>query len=260
MPTRSSSRKISASIAGIAAQDHLGSDDEAMNDVDADVDMDLTLVASAGEEEDEQQSDGEGQHEKQEDENSDSQEEESQEEDDDDDDDDEELVLVPTKRKRTGSGKKLTTKAPPTREIEYQVAIYTVGICSMLNFAQMGLSGISSAVIISAQTARELLGRFHTKLRPIKDHCCAATIVMNSLNLGFMTLYSEYSKVLPGCHYVRDNAFKITTAMGEFGPLSFILYLCLDIIEDFGLVEVRATTFTPTSFFTSATAVLELHL
>ncbi|KAJ7922590.1 hypothetical protein B0H13DRAFT_2317254 [Mycena leptocephala] len=137
MPTRSSSRKISASIARVAAQDHLGSDDEAMNDVDADVDMDLTLVASAGEEEDEQQSDGEGQHEKQEDENSDSQEEDSQEEedsreeeelqeeDDDDDDDDDELVLVPTKRKRTGSGKKSTTKAPPTREIEYQVAIYT---------------------------------------------------------------------------------------------------------------------------------------
>ncbi|KAJ7909537.1 hypothetical protein B0H13DRAFT_2330240 [Mycena leptocephala] len=103
----------------------------------ADVDMDLTLVASAGEEEDEQQSDGEGQHEKQEDENSDPQEEdsqeeedsreeeESQEEDDDDDDDDDELVIVPTKRKRTGSGKKSTTKAPPTREIEYQVAIYT---------------------------------------------------------------------------------------------------------------------------------------
>ncbi|KAJ7934466.1 hypothetical protein B0H13DRAFT_2305561 [Mycena leptocephala] len=144
MSTRTSSRKISASIAKLAAQDLLVSDDEIMDDRDVDVDVDLTLVASDGAEQDETHGDGKGQHE--EEESQDSEEGESQEEDEDDegdnevdesenesengveeeeedDSDDGEKVVVPKKRKRSGSGKNST--APPAHEIEYKVAIFT---------------------------------------------------------------------------------------------------------------------------------------
>jgi hypothetical protein len=72
MTTRTSSRKISANIAKLAAQDLLDSDDEMTNDADADVDVDLTLVASEGEDEEETDSIGNGQHDEEKSQDSDS--------------------------------------------------------------------------------------------------------------------------------------------------------------------------------------------
>jgi hypothetical protein len=107
MPTRAASRTISTSIATLAAQDELGSDDEMMLDPDADMDVDRTLVDGevGGEEEGEEDDevDGEDNDEAEEEDDDEEQEEEAEPEDEEDqeeEDEDDEVVVVPQKRKR----------------------------------------------------------------------------------------------------------------------------------------------------------------
>ena len=57
MSTRAASRKISTSIATLAAQDELGSDDEMGLDPDANMDVDCTLVDGEGGREEEGEDD-----------------------------------------------------------------------------------------------------------------------------------------------------------------------------------------------------------
>ncbi|KAJ7748903.1 hypothetical protein B0H16DRAFT_1552169 [Mycena metata] len=104
---RTAARKITKSIAKIAAQDLDGSEDE---------DLDITMANSDDDEADE---DSEKDNEKEE---SDAKEEE--EEDDQDDQDDDEPVVVPAKRKR-GKGKKIIEKVPLVREITVTIAVYS---------------------------------------------------------------------------------------------------------------------------------------
>jgi hypothetical protein len=122
--TRSSSRKISASIAKIAAQDLLDSGEE--NDMDVDEDADKTLVQSGEEEEDDKdEDDGDGNEEEEdsgtggdtdEEEEEDSgmggDTEKEEEEDSDDNHNGSDVVVVPQKCKRSGSGKKSNGTQP----------------------------------------------------------------------------------------------------------------------------------------------------
>ncbi|KAJ7903187.1 hypothetical protein B0H13DRAFT_2335251 [Mycena leptocephala] len=148
MSTRAASRKISACISTLAAQDEMESDDEIILDSDANMDVDVTLVDSGGrenqeEEEDDDEEQGqdgsqdgsedeaESQHEEESQDGSEdeaeSQHEESQDEEyegeQEKEDEEDEVVVVPQKRKRGGSLKK--SEKPPPREIEYKIAIYT---------------------------------------------------------------------------------------------------------------------------------------
>ncbi|KAJ7934731.1 hypothetical protein B0H13DRAFT_1855024 [Mycena leptocephala] len=133
--TRSSSRKISASIAKIAAQDLLDSGEE--NDMDVDKDADKTLVQSGEEEEDDKdEDDGDGNEEEEDSgtggDTNEEEEEDSgtggdtdkeEEEDSDDNNNGSDVVVIPRKRKRSGSGKK--SNEPKPRDIEYKFAIFS---------------------------------------------------------------------------------------------------------------------------------------
>ncbi|KAF7372254.1 hypothetical protein MVEN_00084900 [Mycena venus] len=112
MSTRAASRKISTSIATLAAQDELGSDDEMVLDPDANMDVDITLVDGEEEEGSEEEEDDDEEEEVDDDEDR----EEEEELEDQEEEEDEEVVVVPQKRKQ---------KRPPPREIEYKIAIYT---------------------------------------------------------------------------------------------------------------------------------------
>ncbi|KAJ7807324.1 hypothetical protein B0H13DRAFT_2483972 [Mycena leptocephala] len=120
--TRSSSRKISAPIAKLAAQDLLDSGDEI--DMDLDADEDITLVQSGEEEEEDDEDQGQDQDEDEDDdENEDEDDDEVPDADDDDSDDEDEVVVLPKKRKRGGSKKKSNELRP--RDIEYKIRIFS---------------------------------------------------------------------------------------------------------------------------------------
>ncbi|KAJ7883598.1 hypothetical protein B0H13DRAFT_2667118 [Mycena leptocephala] len=132
MSTHAASRKISTSIATLAAQDELGSDDEMVLDPDANMDVDRTLVDGEGGREEEGEDDDEVEEEdsdeEEEDDDDEEQEEEEEledEEDQEEEDQDDEVVVVPQKRKRGASAKKPTEKPPAPREIEYKIGIFT---------------------------------------------------------------------------------------------------------------------------------------
>ncbi|KAJ7724778.1 hypothetical protein B0H16DRAFT_1736524 [Mycena metata] len=102
---RSAARKITKSIAKIAAQDLNSSDDE---------DLDITMVNSDYDN-DERDEDPENEDEKED--SDDAREEE-------DEEDDNEPVVVPAKRKR-GKGKKTIEKTPLVRDVLVTIAVYT---------------------------------------------------------------------------------------------------------------------------------------
>ncbi|KAJ7158158.1 hypothetical protein C8R46DRAFT_1292258 [Mycena filopes] len=126
MSTRTSARNISKSIATLAAQDLVTSDDKIMNDPDAD--QDTTLVSRDRDDQDQEEDSGS-------DSSSDSSDDdeatnsgtvrkrnaEASDVDEEEDESDDQAV-VGKKRKRS---KKSTEEPPPARDIEYQVLIYT---------------------------------------------------------------------------------------------------------------------------------------
>ncbi|KAJ7774047.1 hypothetical protein B0H16DRAFT_1510866 [Mycena metata] len=105
---RTAARKITKTIAKIAAQDLNSSDDEDITMVNSDVDQDNEDPQKDNSDDDEEEG------------------EEEEEEDDEDDEgeDDDEPVVVPAKRKR-GKGKKMIEKVPLVREITVTIAVYT---------------------------------------------------------------------------------------------------------------------------------------
>ncbi|KAJ7758408.1 hypothetical protein B0H16DRAFT_1721009 [Mycena metata] len=105
---RSAARKITKSIAKIAAQDLDSSDDE---------DLDITMVNSDYDN-DERDEDPENEDEKEDSDDA------REEEDEEDEEDDNEPVVVPAKRKR-GKGKKTIEKTPLVRDILVTIAVYT---------------------------------------------------------------------------------------------------------------------------------------
>ncbi|KAJ6454595.1 hypothetical protein C8R45DRAFT_1111843 [Mycena sanguinolenta] len=117
MSPRSASRKISAAIATIAAEEAQDSDDEMALDSSADVDVDRTLVNS-GEDSDKEED---------EDDSSDDSDSESEEDEAEESEDQDEEKVVPRKRKAKGKSRatEKKPKARAARDIEYKICTYT---------------------------------------------------------------------------------------------------------------------------------------
>ncbi|KAJ7846020.1 hypothetical protein B0H13DRAFT_2363295 [Mycena leptocephala] len=122
--TRTSARKISGSIAKLAAQDLASSDDELMMDVDDEVDIDLTLVPSDDEkEQDKPEQEPLAKEEDNDEDEDDEDEEEDDDKDDEEEEEEEEDVAIGKKRKRVPN--RVSPKAPAPREIEYSLSTFT---------------------------------------------------------------------------------------------------------------------------------------